>query len=75
MVIDKTTGRGCAWSIASKTVTKRLIAENIMDKLIFIKGLRLKELREAKRLSQTEVAKRLNVGRSTISGYVRLASV
>ncbi len=37
MVIDKTTGRGCAWSIASKTVTKRLIAENIMDKLIFIK--------------------------------------
>ena len=32
-------------------------------------GLRLKELREAKRLSQTEVAKRLNVGRSTISGY------
>ena len=32
-------------------------------------GLRLKELREAKRLSQTEVAKRLNVGCSTISGY------
>lgn len=32
-------------------------------------GLRLKELREAKKLSQTEVAKRLNVGRSTISGY------
>lgn len=32
-------------------------------------GLRLKELREAKHLSQTEVAARLNVGRSTISGY------
>ena len=32
-------------------------------------GLRLKELREAKRLSQTEVAKRLSVGCSTISGY------
>ena len=32
-------------------------------------GLRLRELREAKKLSQTEVAKRLNVGRSTISGY------
>lgn len=34
-------------------------------------GLRLKELREAKKLSQTEVAARLNVGRSTISGYER----
>ena len=32
-------------------------------------GLRLRELREAKQLSQTEVAARLNVGRSTISGY------
>lgn len=32
-------------------------------------GLRLRELREAKKLSQTEVAARLNVGRSTISGY------
>lgn len=32
-------------------------------------GLRLKELRERKKLSQTEVAARLNVGRSTISGY------
>ena len=32
-------------------------------------GLRLKELREAKHLSQTDVAARLNVGRSTISGY------
>lgn len=32
-------------------------------------GLRLRELREAKHLSQTDVAKRLNVSRSTISGY------
>lgn len=32
MVIDKTTGKGCAWRIASKTITKRLIAEGIMDK-------------------------------------------
>lgn len=32
-------------------------------------GLRLRELREAKHLSQTEVATRLNVSRSTISGY------
>ncbi|WP_304634782.1 helix-turn-helix domain-containing protein [uncultured Oscillibacter sp.] len=32
-------------------------------------GLRLKELREAKKLSQTDVAARLNVVPSTISGY------
>jgi len=32
-------------------------------------GLRLKELREAKKLSQKEVATRLNVVPSTISGY------
>ena len=32
-------------------------------------GLRLKELREAKNLSQKDVAKRLNVVPSTISGY------
>lgn len=36
---------------------------------VFDFGLRLKELREAKHLSQTEVAARLNVVRSTISGY------
>ena len=34
-------------------------------------GLRLKSLREAKGLSQKEVAARLNVGRSTVSGYER----
>lgn len=34
-------------------------------------GLRLKELRETKQLSQQEVAERLNVGRSTVSGYER----
>jgi len=32
-------------------------------------GLRLKELREAKHLSQADVAERLNVTRSTVSGY------
>ena len=32
-------------------------------------GLRLRKLRESKHLSQTDVAARLNVGRSTISGY------
>lgn len=32
-------------------------------------GLRLKELRESKKLSQAEVAARLNVVPSTISGY------
>lgn len=34
MVIDKTTGRGCALSIASKIVTKELIAEGIIGKPI-----------------------------------------
>ena len=34
MVIEKTTGRDCAWSIASKTSTKRLIAEGILGKAI-----------------------------------------
>lgn len=32
-------------------------------------GLRLKELREGKRLSQSDVAERLGVTRATISGY------
>ena len=32
-------------------------------------GIRLKELREAKHLSQTEVAKRLHVTRAAVSGY------
>ena len=34
-------------------------------------GLRLKELREGKRLSQTDVADRLGVKRAKISGYER----
>lgn len=34
-------------------------------------GMRLKELREARQLSQQEVAARLEVGRTTISGYER----
>lgn len=37
--------------------------------MIYDFGLRLKELREAKSLSQSDVAKRLDVTRSTISGY------
>lgn len=37
MTIDKTTGRGCAWSIVSKTIAKRLIAEGIIGKTIFQK--------------------------------------
>lgn len=37
--------------------------------LVYDFGLRLKELRDAKGLSQTEVAERLEVTRSTISGY------
>lgn len=32
MVIDKKTGKGCAWSIASRSIAKRLIADGIMDK-------------------------------------------
>ena len=36
---------------------------------VFDFGLRLRELREAKHLSQSDVASRLNVSRSTISGY------
>lgn len=34
MVIDKTTGRGCALSLLSKTVTEKLIADGIVDKPI-----------------------------------------
>lgn len=37
MTIDKTTGRGCAWSIASKTIVQHLLAEGIIDKPIFRK--------------------------------------
>lgn len=39
--------------------------------MVYDFGLRLKELREAKHLSQVDVAKRLDVTRSTISGYER----
>lgn len=37
--------------------------------MIYDFGLRLKALRKAKHLSQADVAARLNVTRSTISGY------
>ncbi len=40
-----------------------------MSDEIYDFGLRLKELREKKKLSQTQVAKRLDVTRSSISGY------
>ena len=32
MVIDRTTGKGCALSIAAKTVTRNLIADGIIGK-------------------------------------------
>lgn len=37
MVIDKTTGRGCALSITSKAITKELIADGIVGKTIYRK--------------------------------------
>lgn len=37
--------------------------------MIYDFGIRLKELREAKHLSQSDVADRLGVSRATISGY------
>lgn len=40
-----------------------------MSEEIYDFGLRLKELREKKKLSQSQVARRLDVTRSSISGY------
>ena len=37
--------------------------------MIYDLGARLKELRESKSLSQTQVAKRLSLSRASISGY------
>lgn len=37
--------------------------------MIFDFGYRLRELRENKELTQTQVAKRLNLSKTTISGY------
>lgn len=37
--------------------------------MVYDLGLRLKELRERKKLSQAQVAKRLSLTRSSISGY------
>lgn len=37
MIIDKSTGRGCALSITSKTITEKLIAEGIIGKAIYRK--------------------------------------
>lgn len=34
MAIDKTTGKGCAWSIASKMIAKKLVADGIVGKPI-----------------------------------------
>lgn len=39
--------------------------------MVYDFGMRLKELRKARHLSQTDVAKRLGVSRATISGYER----
>lgn len=38
MVIDKTTGKGCALSIAAKTITQSLIADGIVGKIIARRG-------------------------------------
>lgn len=35
MGIDKSTGKGCAWSLASKTVADQLVTEGIIGKLIY----------------------------------------
>lgn len=35
MVIDKETGRGCAWSITSKTIARQLIADGIVGQPLF----------------------------------------
>ena len=40
MKIDKRTGKGCAWSIASKTVAKELVADGIIGKEIARKSLK-----------------------------------
>lgn len=37
--------------------------------MIFDFGYRLRELRQSKNLTQTQVAKRLNLSKTTISGY------
>lgn len=34
MVIDRTTGKGCAWSIAARTIARRLEADGIVDQVI-----------------------------------------
>lgn len=35
MVIDKSTGKGCAWSITPKTIATRLIADGIVGQPIY----------------------------------------
>jgi len=56
MVIDKSTGKGCAWSIASRTITKRLIAEGIIDKPFARKQIRNRyRLLSAKKFSEGQV--------------------
>ena len=40
MIIDKTTGKGCAQSIASKEVVKKLVAEGILGKPILGKFIK-----------------------------------
>lgn len=40
MIIDKTTGKGCARSMASKTITRKLVSEGITSKVIFQKPFR-----------------------------------
>ena len=46
-----------------------LITGGVVGLTVYDFGLRLRELRKAKGLSQDEVAHKLNLTRSTISGY------
>lgn len=46
-----------------------LYGGDILSQEIYDFGLRLKELREKKKLSQSQVARRLGLTRSSISGY------
>lgn len=57
----------CKVIISASPVKYRLRGGGIS--VIYDFGIRLKELREAKHLSQSDVADRLGVSRATISGY------
>jgi len=68
MVISKLTGRGCALSMASKTVTKRRIAENIF-RFIFQKKRRERRSRKLRTpiMTQTPKVRILNCGDTAVT--------